>query len=240
MPTSSPGTRSSSRDPVALRVAPDGAVRLDDVFVTGHSYADGGFSTATTLVDTPPARRSATSSSSRSCATGAVPGARLQLLGRHVRPRRQPLLRHAGHGRQDVLVEGDVAARQMTRAARGRRVPVAVAGQHAARLQAADQRAADRVPGGWRARPGDLQDRPLRSRRATSTTRSSGWTTATSCTRCPTRARRRRSPPTSGRRRSIRTRPPSVLALRVLTLSQALVLFEDEVIEVGVPSRRCW
>ena len=89
----------AGRRPVRVRVAPDGGFGSATLFVTGHSYSDGDFSTATTVVDT---RSGATVGNleqfSGAARRRAVPGARLQLLGRDVRERWQQFYATLGTG----------------------------------------------------------------------------------------------------------------------------------------------
>ena len=98
----------------------------------------GAFSTQTTLIDMATGEQDR-----RPRAVHRVPrqqaghGRRRQLLGRHLRSRQRPLLRHAGHGRQDLPDRGLGQRAPGARDPRERRVPVAVARRHADRLQEA-------------------------------------------------------------------------------------------------------
>ena len=125
--------------PSRARVSPDGRYGAVTLFVTGHSYADpGAFSTQTTLIDMATGHQDR-----RPRAVHRVPrqqaghGHRRQLLGRDLRARQRPLLRHAGHRRQDLPDRGLGQRAPGARDPRERRVPVALARRHADRLQEA-------------------------------------------------------------------------------------------------------
>ena len=124
--------------PSRARVSPDGRYGSVTLFVTGHSYADAGsFSTQTTLIDLERGTKIAeledfTVTRERH----AGDGDRRQLLGRDVRPRQRPLLRHDGHGRQDLPRAGVGEAAGGARDPRERRVPVALARRHPDGVQA--------------------------------------------------------------------------------------------------------
>ena len=172
-------TRSASTGmPSRARVSPDGRYGAVTLFVTGHAYADRGtFSTQTTLIDMADRRQDR-----RPRAVHRVPrqqaghGRRRQLLGRHLRARQRPLLRHAGHGRQDLPDRGLGQRAPGARDPRERRVPVALARRHADRLQEAHRLGLGALaPDGARPRDDARDaDQPTSAR---STTRSSGSTT---------------------------------------------------------------
>ena len=95
------------------RVSPGGSYAAATTFVAGHSYLDKGFSTFTALIDidkgeVPRGSREVRGHARRK----ALRRDRLQLLGRHVHPRRAALLRHPLDGRKFYLVEGDVQTRR--------------------------------------------------------------------------------------------------------------------------------
>jgi hypothetical protein len=102
--------------PSRVRVAPGGELGSMTLFVAGHSYADGAFSTATTLVD---------------LASGATLAnlEQFTVIGRDNTPMQAPdfnfwgvtfardgnrFYATLGSGGKTYLVEGDVAARRMT------------------------------------------------------------------------------------------------------------------------------
>ena len=103
------------------------------------------------------AQRSATSRSSPSCATArASRRADFNFWGVTFARDGNRFYATLGTGGKTYLVEGDVAARQAARPARERRVPVALAGRHAPRLQEARRRRRRPVRlAAPRARPGD-------------------------------------------------------------------------------------
>ena len=112
-----------------------------------------------------------------------VDRARLQLLGRDVRARQRPLLRHARRpAARPTSSAGDVRERRRASIHDERRVPVAVARRHAHRLQEA-RPVEDGAVAADRARPRHHARDAAGARRGPSTTRPSGSTTGACSTR---------------------------------------------------------
>ena len=89
--------------PSRVRVSPDGRRAGITVFEEGHSYAENGFSTRTTLIETSTAAVITDLESFAVTRDGQpVPRSGLQLLGRDLREGRQPVLRDPGVGRCQV------------------------------------------------------------------------------------------------------------------------------------------
>ena len=89
--------------PSRTRLSPDGRRAAFTVFDEGHSYADGVFSTRTTIVDTiagtPIGELESWKVTRR---RRAVFEPRLQFLGRDIRARRRHVLRHAAHAGERI------------------------------------------------------------------------------------------------------------------------------------------
>ena len=161
--------------PSRTRVSPDGRWAAATVFEHGHSYAEAGFSTRTTLTDT--------ATGSGVCRSREVRGgarwpslqvARLQLLGRHVRA--QTATRSTS-----TLSSGGVNYLAVGRshppcagAAYRRRVSVPVSGRDAHRVQAPYRPRCVAVVAARPRRPARNATSP--AKRAASTTRSTGST----------------------------------------------------------------
>ena len=60
--------------PSRVRISPDGRYGATTVFVAGHSYADAGFSTETTLINLETGAKIGNLESSRCCATARASG----------------------------------------------------------------------------------------------------------------------------------------------------------------------
>lgn len=100
--------------PSRARVSPDGRYAATTVFVTGHSYADGGFSTETTLIDLASGDRLATLEQF----TVLREGSRFESIdfnfwGVTFTSDSNRFYATLGTRGQTYLVEGDVAARQI-------------------------------------------------------------------------------------------------------------------------------
>jgi len=100
--------------PSRVRVAPDGSVGSMTLFVAGHSYADGAFSTATTLVD----MRSGETLANLEQFTVSRDGVAMQapdynFWGVTFAPDGNRFYATLASAGKTFLVEGDLAARQM-------------------------------------------------------------------------------------------------------------------------------
>ena len=148
------------------------------LFVTGHSYADAGsFSTQTTLIDL--ARGEAIADLEEFTVTRGerqVTAIDVNFWGVTFARDSDRFYATMATGGKTYLIEGSVKARSAQRAARERRVPVALARRHADRLQAAHGSDVGAVAA-HRARPRDDARDAARRARARSTTRPSGSTT---------------------------------------------------------------
>ena len=124
--------------PSRARMSPDGRYAAYTVFVSGHSYAQGGYSTRTAILDVARGKEIADLESFEVLRDGRkIDAADFNFWG--VTFARDPNRFYAtlGTGGQDLPARGRPRRPHADGRARGRRVPGALAGRRAHRLQAA-------------------------------------------------------------------------------------------------------